>query len=203
MEYAFVDESGTADPFSGSRYLVIALPATTAPRTVGRIVRRALKRYGASLASGEMKADASREIVVRRVLAALAKQDIAILAVALDKRQITRPPDDPEDIYRHAVSAVIGHAVSRWPRVDIYLDKRYTVKRLRYRLEREIREAIASLPQQVVIIRQEDSVASKELQAVDYVAWAFFQKYERGDSRFYDIIARRVLVEEVMSRALW
>jgi len=55
----------------------------------------------------------------------------------------------------------------------------------------------------VVIIRQEDSIACKELQATDYIAWAFFQKYERGDSRFYEIVADKVVVEEVISRRLW
>ena len=54
--------------------------------------------------------------------------------------------------------------------------------------------------QEVVIIRQEDSIACKELQATDYIAWAFFQKYERGDSRFYEIVADKVVVEEVISR---
>lgn len=55
----------------------------------------------------------------------------------------------------------------------------------------------------MVIIRQEDSIAHKELQAVDYIAWAFFQKYERGDDRFYQIIANRVIVEKVIRRGLW
>lgn len=55
----------------------------------------------------------------------------------------------------------------------------------------------------VCVIRQEDSIARKELQGADYVAWAIFQKYERGDSRFYDIIARRLAVEELVEEALW
>jgi hypothetical protein len=138
LHYAFIDESGTADPFSGSHFLVIALLSTTRPRPIELHVRRAHKKYGTSLASREME-----------------------------------------------------------------LDKRYTTKRLRYRLEKEIREEIADLHQEVVIIRQEDSIAHKELQAVDYIAWAFFQKYERRDDRFYQIIANRVIVEEVIRRGLW
>lgn len=47
------------------------------------------------------------------------------------------------------------------------------------------------------------SYARKELQAVDAVAWAFFQKYERGDPRFYELIAARVIVEDVITQKKW
>jgi hypothetical protein len=150
-----------------------------------------------------MKADASREVVIKRLLQAIAQEPSAIVAVIVDKRDIVRPPEDPEDIYREAVTQAVRHAVARWPRIDVCLDKRYTTKRLRYGLEKVIREGIADLHQEVVIIRQEDSIACKELQATDYVAWAFFQNYERGDRRFYEIIAHQVVVEELITRRLW
>jgi hypothetical protein len=201
--YASVDESGTTDPFSGSHFLVIALLSTTNPRPIELHVRRAHRKYGTSLASGEMKAAASRGEVVERLLQALAEEPVAIVAVIVDKRDIARPPQDPEDIYREAVARAVRHAVSRWPRMDVCLDRRYTTKRLRYRLEKEVRDAIADLHQEVVIVQQEDSTACKELQAVDFVAWAFYQKYERGDARFCQIIANRILVEEVIGRRLW
>ena len=203
LHYAFIDESGTVAPFSGSHFLVIALLGMTRPRSIELHVKRALKKYGTSLASGEMKADASRAVVVKQLLQAIAQEPVAILAVVVDKRDIARPPKDPEEIYREAVTRAVRHAVARWPRIDVCLDKRYTAKRLRYELEKVIREGIADLHQEVVIVRQEDSIACKELQATDYVAWAFFQKYERGDNRFYEIIADNVVVEEVISRRLW
>ena len=203
LHYAFVDESGTTAPFSGSRFLVITLLSTTRPRLIELHVKRAHKKYGTSLSSGEMKAAASRETVVKRLLQAIAQEPVAIVAVTVNKQDIVRPPEDAEDIYREAVTRAVWHAVSRWPRIDVCLDKRYTTKRLRYRLEKEIREGIVDLHQQVVIIRQEDSVVHKELQAVDYIAWAFFQKYERGDERFYQIITNKVIVEEVINRRLW
>jgi hypothetical protein len=203
LHYTFIDESGTVAPFSGSHFLVIALLGTTRSRPIELHVRRAFKKYGTSLASGEMKADASREIVVKQLLQAIAQEPVTIVAVIVDKRDIVRPPKDPEEIYRDAVTRAVRHAVARWPRIDVCLDKRYTAKRLRYELEKAIREGIVDLHQEVVIIRQEDSIACKELQATDYVAWAFFQKYERGDGRFYEIIADKVVVEEVISRRLW
>lgn len=162
-------------------------------------IKRALKNYGASLSSGKMKATASREKVIDRLLKAIADESVSIIATIVDKRTMLHPLSDPEALYRWTVAQTTRLVVSKWPRVDICLDKRYTNKTLRYLLEREIRESVADLHQEVVIIRQEDSIANKLLQAADYVAWAFFQKYERGDERFYRLIADKVIAEEFVS----
>lgn len=203
LRYAYIDESGSVSPFTGSRFLVVALISMAQPRPVELHVKRAHKRYGASLASGEMKADASRGVVVEQLLKSLACEPIAIIAAVVDKRAIRRPPQDPEEIYRRTVSLVIQQAIRRWPRIEICLDRRYTTRRLRDRLERDIREATAGVHQEVVIIRQEDSLTCKLLQATDFVTWAIFEKYERGDGHFYDLITGRILVEKHIRRSLW
>lgn len=203
LHYAFVDESGTADPFSGSHFLVVALLSTTRPRPLELHVKRAHKKHGTSLALGEIKASSSRAPVIERLLRAIAQEPVAIVSVIVDKRHIVRPPRDAEEIFREAVTRVLRHAVSRWPRLEVLLDRRYTNQTLCSRLERRIREGIADLHPQAVVIRQEDSIAHKALQAVDHVAWAFFQKYERGDDRFYQIIADKVVVEEIVEIVKW
>jgi len=201
--YSFVDESGTTSPFSGSRFFVVALLDTRNPRKVELHIRRLHKRFGTSLKSGEMKANESQEKTIRRFLSTIANEQIEIIAIIVDKKSILRNLKNNEKIYHEAVSLAISHAVRRWPKIEIYLDKRYTSKRLRKSLEKEIRERIADFPQKVVIIHQEDSIARKELQAADFISWAFFQKYERGDSQFYEIISGNVIVEEVIRRRLW
>ena len=201
--YSFVDESGTSSPFSGSHFFVVALLNTRNPRKVELHVRRLHKRFGTRLKSGEMKADASSEKVIRRFLSTIAKEQVEIIAIIIDKRRILRPPKSNDAIYREAVSLAVSHAVQRWQRVEIFLDKRYTSKRLRKSLEKEIREKISDFPQQVVIIHQEDSIGRKEIQAADFISWAFFQRYERGNNEFYDIISGNVIEEKVVRRKLW
>ena len=203
MYHGFLDEAGGADPFSGSHFIVVAVLTTNVPRPIELHVKRARQRLREKPASGEIKATHSREQVIQRLLTALAQEDIQIVAEIVDKRAILRPPEDPEDIYRLAVAKAVSHCVVRWPRLDLYLDKRYTKKELRHALERYIRETISGLHQEVVLISQEYSMSRKWLQAVDYVAWAIFQKYERGDDRFYRIIADKVVVEEVLQKPLW
>jgi hypothetical protein len=66
-----------------------------------------------------------------------------------------------------------------------------------------IREEIDDLPQKVVLIRQLSSQSQCGLQAADFIAWAFFQKYERGDGRFVDVLASRIVQEEVIIKKTW
>jgi len=203
MRYGFLDESGGADPFSGSHFLVVAVLTTNIPRPIALHVKRARKSLGRKARPDEMKAAVLEERVIERLLRSIVEEDVGIVAVIVDKRAILRPPKDPEDIYGEAVTRAVAHCVQRWPRVELFLDKRYTKRSLRHELERVIREGIAGLPQEMVLIRQEDSRNRKELQAVDHVAWAIYQKYEVGNDRFYTIVRDKIVIEEVVRHHLW
>ena len=172
------------------------------PRILELTIRRAIKKYGSKIASGEIKAADFEEPDILRLLQGIAKEDITVVAVILDQHTIRRQPKQVESIYRRVVARAIRYLVQQSPRVEICLDKRYTSERLRHLLEKTIREEIADLPQ-VVLIRQENSSSRKELQAADAIAWAFFQKYERNDSRFYDVIASKIMTEDLISESDW
>lgn len=199
LHHAFLDESGGVAIFiENDLFLVITVLITRRPRPVELLIKRALKRFGASLTSGEMKAAHSREKTIRWILEAIAQEKVEIVTVVLDKRGIVKSPKDPEDLYRKAVVKAIRLCVERWPRLKVTLDKRYTHEYLRQKLEWQIREGIADIKGQAVMIHQVDSVRAKGLQAADYVAWAFWQKYQRGDESYYQIIKSRVIAEEVI-----
>jgi hypothetical protein len=202
MTYAFLDESGDEIPFGGQPYLVVAVLSIGWPRPLELAVTRARRKYGASLASGEMKADASPLAVTTWLLQALAANPLEVVAVVVDKSAIVRPPVDPRAIYHFAVAEAVRRTAERWPQLNVCLDKRYTSLKLRQLLEQAIRDNLASLSVNVSI-RHEDSIAEKGLQAVDFVAWALFQKYARGTREFYDIIAPRIVVEESLRIAMW
>jgi len=81
LQYAFLDESGTVSPFAGSHFLVVSLISIAYPRALDLHVRRTQKKYGASLRSGEMKADGSRETVIAEILAGIVQEPVAIVAI--------------------------------------------------------------------------------------------------------------------------
>ncbi len=197
--YGYLDESGDVAIFSGGRYLVVALLLTTNPRPIDLHIKRARKTLGRRAKPDEMKATQVERGVTERLLESMLDEDIEIVAVVIDKQSILRPPVDPEDMYREAVARGIRYCVERHSHIELWLDKRYTKPTLRHALEKTIRERIADIPEQVVLLYQEDSRRERGLQAVDHIAWSFYQRYERRDNSLYDIFEGKVVAEDVVT----
>lgn len=203
MHYAYLDESGDVAPFSGSRFLVVAMLVTESPRAIELHVKRARQSLGRKARQDELKATWSEPQMIERLLNSIAQEDVQIVAVAVDKRAIVRPPAEFEEIYRTAVARVVGHCLARWPQLHLYLDRRYTNSKQRQALEQAVIAALPPGSQQALLIWHEDSRGNLCLQAVDYVAWAIARKYERGDFRAYRQIADKIVVEDVIEAPLW
>jgi hypothetical protein len=193
MHVAFIDESGTPTPADSSSYFVVAALIVTSSRAIELHVRRARRRLHRRAAASELKAAHSDPRVVRRMLEAIAGEPCEIYAIVASREKIH--PGLAEPLYRSTVARTIALAVERHPRLHVYVDKRYTNPRQRTALEQRIREAISYVPDQVVIIEQEDSTSQPGLQAVDFVAWALRRKYE-GDAAWAAIIEERVVAVE-------
>lgn len=203
MHYAYLDESGDVAPFSGSRFLVVAVLVTESSRAIELHVKRARQSLRRKARQDELKATWSEPPMIERLLSSIAQEDVQVVAVAGDKRAIMRPPAESEEIYRTAVARALGHCLARWPQLHLYLDKRYTNSKQCQALEQTV---IAALPpgfQQALLIWHEDSRGNLCLQAVDYVAWAIARKYERGDFQAYRQIAGKIVVEDVIATPLW
>lgn len=194
MLTGFVDESGTPSPASRERFFTVALLLVQAPRRIEKLVRRIRRSLHRRARTSELKAARSHPRVIRRLLTRLAATECEIYVTVVDKEGIA--PQQSEAVYRAAVASVVRHCVERHSQVNLYLDKRYTNRTQQVQLEQTIREAIAHVPMQVVLIEQLDSWAVPGLQAVDFVAWAFAQKHALDDDWAAQIIARKAIVEE-------
>jgi hypothetical protein len=196
MPTGYVDESGTPSPASGGQFFTVALLLVQTPRHIGTLVRRIRRSLHRRAAISELKAAHSHPKVIYRLLNGLAAVECEIYITVVDKQSIA--PQQSEAMYRAAVANVVHRCVERHPRVNLYLDRRYSNRTQQARLEQTIREAIAQVPMQVVLIEQLDSQAVPGLQAVDFVAWAFEQKHATGDDSAARIVAGRVVVEEML-----
>ncbi len=140
----------------------------------------------------ELKASSSPPVIVKGFLRELAfEPDISIVAVVWsgNRKNIV----DYEALYQHLVAQCAFHTVKLHKRIDLFVDKRYTNKKQQQELEKEIREAIASIPGNVVRVFQEESHVVKELTAPDFVAWAYMQRFCRSNAEYYRIIRARVV----------
>lgn len=203
MYYAFIDDSGTIGIPGGTNFLVVSVICTSQPREIKLVVSRALKIFGRSLSRGEIKAADFQESAIERFLKELVRPDVFFVSTIVNQHEIKIPPKEIEELYRKTVARTVFRLVERWPCINIFLDQRYTNKRQRFTLEERIRETIQDLSHESVLIHQENSVSRKELQAAGVVSWAFFQKYERGIDRFYNIIKPIVIKEEIIREEVW
>jgi hypothetical protein len=195
MYLAYVDESGAPSAGDGNRYFAVAVLILPTPRAIELHVRRARRSLHRRTPSAELKAAQSAPVVISKLLEAIGSEPCEICAVIVDKRGVK--DHQAEIVYQLAVARAIARATERHSHLHIYLDKRYTNLKQRRALEQRIREAIAHIPDQVVIIEQVDSTAYPGLQAVDFVAWAIRRKHE-GNGAWAELIQDRVVVEELI-----
>lgn len=183
--------------------MVVAVLVTEAPRSIELHVKRTRQRMGRKVRPQELKATWSESRVVERFLDGLDRDDVSVVAVVVSKNAIVRPPVDPEEIYRTAVARAIRLCLAQWPQLHLHLDKRYTNSKLRQALEQTVSQELVEDAHQGLLIWHDDSQGQLCLQAVDFVAWAIAQKYERSDESAYVHIAGRIVVEEMIDESLW
>lgn len=196
MITGFVDESGTLSPGGEPDIYTVALLLTPDPKRLGVLIRRLRHALGRRDRSSELKAAQSNSTVIRRLLAKLAETESDIYITVVDKTGLQSSQAEP--VYRAAVARVIRSCVERHPEVQVFLDKRYTKRSQRQQLEQAVRETIVHVPGQLVLLEQVESWSLPGLQAVDFVAWAFQQKYANKDPWAAQIIAELVVSEETV-----
>ncbi len=194
MITGFLDESGTLLPDGNHDAYTIALLVAPDPKRIEVLIRRLRHSLHRKARTSELKASQSHPRVVRRVLDGLTALECEMFALVVDTTGMDAR--EGEVVYRAAIASVIRRCVERHPDIHLYLDKRYTKHSQRIELERIIREGIAHIPEQVVLIDQVDSRSSPGLQAVDFVAWAIEQKHTINEYWGYRIIAGKIVSEE-------
>ncbi len=196
MKTVYVDESGSPSPIDGERYLIITALITKSERDIKIQIKHARRQMRVRSSMNELKASRSRSIVIKRLLRTLAKSPNEIVAIIVDKKNT--PVEQAEIMYQNAIGYAVQQCVHKYPQLEIYLDKRYTNRRQAIELEKAVRQQISDVPDQMVIIEQGDSISHLGLQAVDFAAWAFREKYEHDKTWAVEIISDLVIVEKVV-----
>ena len=200
MKYGFLDEAGDVGvgPRS-SRVLVVAMVLTASPQSL----RREVKRFRTRLRKKkqqlpELKASRSAPAWNRKRLERLAQLEVEVVVIIAKKLRFP-PYLDPEELYRLLCAQAVEECLRRSPSLTLRVDKRYTNPTLRAVQERTLREAVEG-PGRTLTLEHIDSSHDPALQQADLVAWAFLQKYERGDGSFAALIQERVVLEETLRR---
>ena len=82
--------------------------------------------------------------------------------------------------------------------IHLFIDRKDTKKRLRENFIHYLTNSIKKRHNGLFSIELHLSHENKSLQAVDFISWAIFRKYEYGDYEFYEIIKNKIFDERLL-----
>jgi hypothetical protein len=194
VRYGFLDEAGDVGYTPGATdHFIVVVIVVGYPERLRKAVRKTRKALGKRIRNiPELKAAGGDPRVTEKLLTHAVEIGFDTVAVVIDKRRFPQPRDH-EDLYRYACARVVRESVSRFGSLTLTLDKRYTTPDLRRQLNDAIVREVEHLKESaVLVIEHEDSKDEQILQVADAVAWALFQRYERGEDSLWRIIQGNV-----------
>ncbi len=200
MLYLFLDESSGIGSQSRDEdeYFVVVIVATRVPRRLEKCLTRVKKaklpRKLRLLA--EIKASNAPDSFRRSLYRELAEEDFDIYVAVLNAADIPSELRGREGHwYRQVIGQLLTHCpLDDEPAVHMFLDRRKLKGLTREEFDRTL---LAQLTQRFgsgvrFIIQHVDSTTSKAIQVADYVCWAVFRRYQRGDSSWYRPLRSKV-----------
>lgn len=172
--YVYIDESGETG--SRSSHIIFAIIATDAERALEKIVKKLWKAKPQYHVAGELHAVSTDSATIRRMLLTLAQADMNVYYSVIDKQSLKEPAEIA--YYRE-----LARIVRKFKKARIVIaDKKDTNKK------REKMIDFLGGDRVLDIVFFEESHKVKQLQAVDFIAWAIGRYYETGDDEFMKLL---------------
>lgn len=207
MSYIFLDESGDLG-FSerSSRWFVLTIIFTNNHRKVEKCVKkvhRGLKKKHKKIK--ELHAYHADNITRKRVLRYLSEvEDLKVLSIILNKKKVyTDLRSQKIYLYNYTANILLDRMYNKkilndGETVYIYIDQRETNKFLKKNFEDYLKNNLVEKANNNFDILIRPSHTEKCLQAVDFISWTLFRKYEQGDYEYYEIIKDKIIEENLL-----
>jgi hypothetical protein len=207
MTHLFIDESGDLG-FSkdSSRWFVFTIALTNNKRALEKVIKRARATLRKKFhAVGELHAYHADEFTRKRVLKALADTtDLQVLCVVLNKQKVYVDLQNQKNyLYNYVANILLDRLHTKQivaidEHLDICFDRKDTKKNLRSNFMQYLQGSLATKRNGKIDITLRASHEEKALQAVDFISWAIFRKYERGDFEYYELIKDKIVEENLL-----
>mgnify|MGYP002623620788 CR=1 FL=1 len=205
--YLYLDESGDLGfDFSKrktTRVFVITCLFIEHKRSIEKIVKRVhsnlAKKY--KKRKGVLHSFKEKPVTRQRILKGLAQKEISIMTIYLNKSKVyTRLKDEKPVLYNYVTNILLDRIYSRRgvfssTKVCLVASKRETNKFLNQNFKDYLNRQISARHNIEIEIQIKTPFEEKALQAVDFVSWAIFRKYEHGDEDYYNLIRDRIVEE--------
>jgi hypothetical protein len=207
MIYVFLDESGDLGfKKSSSRWFVFTIAIISDARALERVIKkvwRPLKSKHKKL--GELHAYRSDDVTRTRLLKKLNQiPDLKILCMLLNKEKVYVDLQNQKNyLYNYTANILLERLhsqklLNKNEPMNVYIDRKDTKKKLRENFINYLTTSMKNRREGKFSVELHSSHENKSLQAVDFISWAIFRKYERGDYQFYEIIKDKITDEKLL-----
>lgn len=208
MHYLFLDESGdlgfdfTKKGTSG--VFIITCLFTENKKPIEKIIKNIHSQLNKKLKkkSGVLHAFKEKPVTRQRLLKKLAECNCSIMTIYLNKKKVyTKLYDEKAVLYNYVTNILLDRICSKRLTVSInslllIASRRETNKFLNENFKRYLKsQAIKNSYKMNLAIEIKSPYEEKALQAVDFVSWAIFRKYQFGDESYYNTIKKKIIEE--------
>lgn len=206
-QYIFLDESGDLGfnpKKKNSQYFVVTILSTKNKNSIEKIVKNvhgSLRKKVKRLSGGILHAYKEKPVTRKRLLKKLAEKQCTIMTIYLNKSKVyTHLKEEKHVLYNYVTNILLDRIMTK-RLVDLdgvvflIAAKRETNKFLNNNFRDYLKKQIKDKHGIKIEVDIKASNEEKALQAVDFVSWAIFRKYELKDDIYYSLIKKKIIEE--------
>lgn len=140
----------------------------------------------------------TRQRLLKRLVAT---ENFSIMTIYLNKRKVfTKLQDEKQVLYNYVTNILLDRiytqrVVSPGKEIELIASRRETNKFLNENFKSYLAKKVKDNHQGKIKVFIRTPSEEKSLQAVDFVSWAIFRKYEKDDDEYYKIIKKKIIEE--------
>jgi len=207
MSYIFLDESGDLGfdftKKGTTNYFLITFLFCENKRPIEKCVKNAYatlrkkhKKRGKIL-----HAYTENPVTRQRLLRCISNKECSILTVYLNKNKVyTKLQEEKSVLYNYVTNILLDRIFTKKlipidDKVVLTASKRETSIFLNENFKSYLKDKALNIHQVDLRVEVKTPFEDKVLQAVDFVSWSIFRKYEYRDEAYYEIIRKKIAEE--------
>lgn len=202
-----MDESGDLGfaPYKKtSKYFVVTVLFAENKNPIEKVVKKvnaSLRKQIKRLSGGVLHAFKEKPTTRKRLLKLLNEKDCLIMSIYLNKAKVyTKLKEEKHVLYNYVANILLDRIMSKKlvntkSQINLIAAKRETNKFLNENFKEYLQKQVKGNHALMFTVDIKTPAEEKSLQAVDFVSWAIFRKYELGDYSYYNLIKAKIIEE--------
>jgi hypothetical protein len=207
MAYIFLDESGDLGfnfkKPKTSKIFVITFLFLKNKNLVEKIIKKTHSELNRKYKRrfGVLHSVKEKPFTRKRLLKRLEEKDSNIMTIYLNKKKVrVRLQDEKAVLYNYVTNILLDRIYTKKlvppkDKIELIAERRETNKFLNENFKNYLNNQIKNRHKLELSVLIKTPFQEKALQAVDFVSWAIFRKYEYGDDDYYNIIKNKIIEE--------